>query len=299
MRCNHSIIACLCHICVVLFLVHILFVVNRTFNATSAKRLQQHPLLFTTNHTDRTFFLWRLHTARPPHPDHSTIFLWSEKPEQHVRRASHWQQATMEIMHRNHSVIACSRHIYVVLFFAHIPFMVNCTFSAMPTEWLQHDNLFCCFLILFRQCLVRLFHFVTLLNVDWVFHSNVHHGLQSPLNWLSDLTGKPYREIKCWLPYVWHVSTCWHDYAFNIFVSIFSLIPSAPVYKYIVHWNLTLSCCFCATLQPYNSPVDCARELLKPSKDSSKSSSLQWKRNFLIWVSFFCEWRHQWSRFRV
>jgi len=33
--------------------------VNRTFNATPTERLQQHPLLFTTNHTiDRTFFLW-------------------------------------------------------------------------------------------------------------------------------------------------------------------------------------------------------------------------------------------------
>jgi len=33
---------------------------------------------------------------------------------------------------RNHSIIACSHHIYMVLFFAHIPFMVNRTFSATP-----------------------------------------------------------------------------------------------------------------------------------------------------------------------
>jgi len=25
-------------------------------------------------------------------------------------------------------------HIYVVLFFVHIPFVVNCTFNAMPTK---------------------------------------------------------------------------------------------------------------------------------------------------------------------
>ena len=36
-----------------------------------------------------------------------------------------WQQATIEFMRRNHSIIACSRHIYMVLFFTHIPFVVN------------------------------------------------------------------------------------------------------------------------------------------------------------------------------
>jgi len=41
-------------------------------------------------------------------------------------------------MRRNHSIIACSRHIYVVLFFAHIPLVVNHTFKATPTERLQH-----------------------------------------------------------------------------------------------------------------------------------------------------------------
>jgi len=41
----------------VLFFAHIPSVVNYTFNATATERLQQHPLLSTTNHTDRTFFL--------------------------------------------------------------------------------------------------------------------------------------------------------------------------------------------------------------------------------------------------
>jgi len=44
------------------------------------ERLQQHPLFFTTNHTDRTFFVWRLNSARPLHPGHSTILLLSEIP---------------------------------------------------------------------------------------------------------------------------------------------------------------------------------------------------------------------------
>ena len=45
------------HICMVLLFTHIPFVVNHTINATPPERLQQHPLLFTTNHTDRTFFV--------------------------------------------------------------------------------------------------------------------------------------------------------------------------------------------------------------------------------------------------
>ena len=64
----------------VLFFAHIPFVVNHTINATPPERLQQHPLIFTTNHTDRTFFVWRLNSARPPHPGHITILLRSEIP---------------------------------------------------------------------------------------------------------------------------------------------------------------------------------------------------------------------------
>jgi len=45
-----------------------------------------------------------------------------------------WQQATIEFTCHDYSIIACSRHIYVVLFFAHIPFVVNRTFNATPTQ---------------------------------------------------------------------------------------------------------------------------------------------------------------------
>jgi len=68
-------IACSCHAYIFLFFAHIPFVVNHTINATPPKRLQQHPLLSTTNRTDRMFFLWRLNLARPPHPGHSTSLL--------------------------------------------------------------------------------------------------------------------------------------------------------------------------------------------------------------------------------
>jgi len=51
-----------------------------------------------------------------------------------------WQQATIEFTHRGNSIIACSRHIYISLFFAHIPFVVNHTFNATPPERLQQNH---------------------------------------------------------------------------------------------------------------------------------------------------------------
>jgi len=62
----------------VLFFPHIPFVVNHTINVTPPERLQQHPLLFTTNRTDRTSFVWRLTLARPLYPGHNIILLRSE-----------------------------------------------------------------------------------------------------------------------------------------------------------------------------------------------------------------------------
>jgi len=50
-----------------------------------------------------------------------------------------WQEATTEITRRDHSIIACSRHTHVFLFFAHIPFVVNHTINATPPERLQQS----------------------------------------------------------------------------------------------------------------------------------------------------------------
>ena len=48
-------------------------------------------------------------------------FVAIRNPVRHVRKSSHWQQATIEITWQDHSIIACSRHIYIyiVLFRAH------------------------------------------------------------------------------------------------------------------------------------------------------------------------------------
>ena len=56
-----------------------------------------------------------------------------------IGKSTLWQQATIKFTRRDHSIIACSRQIYMVLFFAHIPFVVNRALSATPAEWLQHN----------------------------------------------------------------------------------------------------------------------------------------------------------------
>jgi len=152
------------HIMVLCF-THIPFVVNHTINATPPERLQQHPLLFTTNRTDRTFFVWRLTLARPSHPGHSTILLRSEIPSgmcaklravaasnnrDHARNLS---SRTLVIMFNRSYVnigraytsqsllllLARATHI-MVLCFTHIPFVVNHTINATPPERLQQHQ---------------------------------------------------------------------------------------------------------------------------------------------------------------
>jgi len=141
MRRNHSRITCSRHGYILLFFAHIPFVVNNTFNATPPERVQQLPLLFTTNRTDRTFFLWRLLPG-------TTFASWLQHHFVAIGKArtacaqsfALWQQATIKFMCRNHSIIACSRHVYTLLFLAHIPFVVNHTFNATPPERLQHSH---------------------------------------------------------------------------------------------------------------------------------------------------------------
>jgi len=48
-----------------------------------------------------------------------------------------WQQATIEITRQDNSIIACSRHTHIFLFFAHILSVVNHTINATPPERLQ------------------------------------------------------------------------------------------------------------------------------------------------------------------
>jgi len=74
---------------------------DHTINAKPPERLQQHPLLFTTNHTDRTFFVWRLNSVRPPHPGHSTFCCDRKSDVACAQSFALRQQATIEIMRRH------------------------------------------------------------------------------------------------------------------------------------------------------------------------------------------------------
>ena len=63
----------------------------------------------------------RVHPTRP----------LSSSPLARTIYCSPGSQAVLEgwSLHQDHSVIACSRHIYIVFFFAHIPFVVNRAFQ--------------------------------------------------------------------------------------------------------------------------------------------------------------------------
>ena len=75
--------------------------------------LQQHPLLFTTNRTDRMFFLWRLQLPRPSHLITASFCCDRKAWAACAQSVTLWQQATIKITRHDHSIIACSRHIYM------------------------------------------------------------------------------------------------------------------------------------------------------------------------------------------
>ena len=50
-----------------------------------------------------------------------------------------WQQVTVKITCHDHSIIACSCHVYMSVILGHIPFVVNRTFNATPPERLRQS----------------------------------------------------------------------------------------------------------------------------------------------------------------
>ena len=110
-------IACPRHIHVVLFSVHILFVVN---SAMPTKRLQQHPLLFFNEPHQSHILLWRCHMAQPSHPGHSTFLLQLESPSGMWSKL-HTVAATNNRNHTPQSLCYClsAPHIYGVALRAH------------------------------------------------------------------------------------------------------------------------------------------------------------------------------------
>jgi len=76
---------------------------------------------FTTN---RTFFLWRLHLARPSHPSHSTILLRLESPSSKCTKL-HTVAASNN---RDHAL----QSLYYCLFTPHI---YGCWSSRTSCSW--------------------------------------------------------------------------------------------------------------------------------------------------------------------
>jgi len=176
------------HIYMVLFFTHIPFVVNQTINATPPERLQQHPLLFTTNRTDRTFFVWRLNSTFTSWSQHHFVAIGN--PERHVRRASHRGSKQQQRSPDEITLLLLVRATYImVLFFTHISFVVNHTINATPPERLQqHPVLYqrsapiarslcegwtCLLCLLARHiCMVLFF---THIPFVWITQSTQHH----------------------------------------------------------------------------------------------------------------------------
>ena len=100
--------------------------------------LQQHPLLFTTNHTDRTFFVWRLNSARPPHPGHSTNLMRSEIPSgMSAKLRTVAAVITIKLVAASNNGDHLTRSLYYCLFAPHIHIFV---LRAHPVRGESHNQ---------------------------------------------------------------------------------------------------------------------------------------------------------------
>jgi len=141
----------------VLFFTHNLFMVNCTFNATPTDRLQQHPLLFTTNRIDRTFFLWRLQPAQPSHPSHGTILLWSGSSSSKCANL-HTVAASNNRDHSTRSLHYCmvTPHIYMgVIIHAHP--------VRGRVDWFKSSNKNQKYHVVLKHCVMSVPHLISIL----------------------------------------------------------------------------------------------------------------------------------------
>jgi len=77
--------------------------------------------------------------------------LRSAKPDRHVRKASHCGSKQQQRSCTAVTPLLLVRATYILLFFAHIPFVVKHTINATPTERLQHPLVTQCFYIFRKQ----------------------------------------------------------------------------------------------------------------------------------------------------
>jgi len=107
-----------------------------------------------------------------------------------------------------------------------------------------------------------------------------------------------YQGWRCWQ--VQNFASNKHCSNVFIFLHLFahetaSLTPWEPWYDIFILWNWPKTSSCWLPHQRHSSFADCARELFKPSKDSS-SLLVCTQRKFFGWgLQIFCEWCHKWS----
>jgi len=116
---------------------------------TGAKHTVSRPLFYNEQRV-RTFAIGNpeRHVRKASHrgskqqwrsPDEITLVVTVSKHNQlFTRFTSIIRGHSPRSLHRDHSINACSRHIHILLFFAHIPFVANHKINATPSERLQH-----------------------------------------------------------------------------------------------------------------------------------------------------------------
>ena len=106
-----------------------------------------------------------LHLAQPSHPGQSTILFQLESPSGKCTKL-HTVAASNNSSHAMITLLLLVRATYIwVLFFTHIPFVVNHTFDATPTESLQQH----------LECSVL---FSSGTDAVYDFHNRGHHMLK-------------------------------------------------------------------------------------------------------------------------
>ena len=150
------------HICIVVFRVHPIRGESHIECNATGEVATTSPPFYNEPHRSHVLFVKSSHgTTSTSWSQHH--FVAVGKPEWHVCKALHCgskqqqssrdaitlrvRQSSSSIVHKlvsaelprhDNSIIACSCHVYVLLFFAHIPFVVNHTFNATPPDRLQH-----------------------------------------------------------------------------------------------------------------------------------------------------------------
>jgi len=146
---DHSIIACSRHIHMMLFFAHIPFKVNCAFQCNASRVVATtSPSFCNKPHQSHSFC--EGFTQHDLHILVTAPFCCDQKARAAcVQRFALLQQATLEIMCHDYSIIACLRHTHVVVFFAHIPFVVNRAFQRNTSRVIATvvSTAYCCLMV--------------------------------------------------------------------------------------------------------------------------------------------------------